>query len=142
MRPRHLPLPIRWRSRWLSSTLRVLQLSKVFLKMVEHSVEAVYPERHHARRKLRLHITGGGGGVVDQHSLQAEVEEVVPPVVPGRTIGLHARLEGSIRVLLVSEEVTHRVYQTAGTPPEGSQLLGIGRDWQRHNSNEGWVSCG
>ena len=61
----------------------------------------------------------GGGGVVDQHSPQAEVDEVVPPVVPGRTIGLHARLEGSIRVLPVFDEVRHRVYQTAGTPPEG-----------------------
>ena len=54
---------------------------------------------------------------------------MVPPVVPGRTIGLLTRLEGSVRVLPVSDEVKHRVHQTTGTPPEGCQLCwaaGIG----------------
>ena len=62
--------------------------------------------------------TLNGRGFVDQHPPQAEVDKVVPRVVPGRTIGVHAHLEGSIRVLPVSDEVRHRVYQTPGTPPE------------------------
>ena len=44
---------------------------------------------------------------------------MVPPGVLGRTIGIHARSEDSIRVLPVSDEVKHHVYQMPGTPPEG-----------------------
>ena len=97
----------------------------------------MYPEGHRARCELRLNvrrIEQGGGGVVDQYPPQAEVHEVVPLVVPGRTIGVHARLEGSIRVPPVCDEVRLRVYETAGTPPQGWQLHGIGWDWKRHNS--------
>ena len=81
----------------------------------------MYPERHRARCELRLNVRRieWVGGVAGQHLPQAEVDEVVPPVVPGRTIGVHERLEGSIRVLPVSDEVRHRVYQTPGTPPWG-----------------------
>ena len=87
--------------------------------MVEQSVEGVYPERHHARRKLHLHVRRvEWGAVVDQRAPRAEVDKV-PPVVPGPTIVLHARLEGNIRVLPMSDEVRHRVFQTAGTPREG-----------------------
>ena len=46
----------------------ILRLPKVFLKMVEQSVKDVYPERHHARRKHRLHVRRverGGEGFVD-----------------------------------------------------------------------------
>ena len=63
-------------------------------------------------------LNGGGGGA-GQHLPQAKVDEVVPPVVPGRKIGVHARLESSMRVLPVSNDVRHRVYHTPGTPPEG-----------------------
>ena len=52
----------------------------------------------------------GGGEVAGQHLPQAKVDEVVPPVVPGRTIGVHARLEGRIRVRPESDEVRQRVY--------------------------------
>ena len=82
----------------------------------------MHPERQRACCELRQNlrrIVRGGGGVAGQHLPQAEVDKVVPPVVPGRTIGVHARLEGSICVLPVCDEVTHRVYQTPGTPPEG-----------------------
>ena len=83
----------------------------------------MYPERRRACSELRQNVRrierGGEGVVAGQHLPQAEVDEVVPPVVPGRTIGVHARLESSIRVLPVSNDVRHRVYQTPGTPPEG-----------------------
>ena len=85
-------------------------------------MEDVDSEWYRAHRKLHLHarrVKRGGGGVVDQHSPQAEANQMVPPVVPGGTIGFRARLEGSIRVLPVSDEVRHRVHQTASTPPEG-----------------------
>ena len=45
--------------------------------------------------------------------------QVVPPTVPGRTIAVHACLEGSVRLLPVSDEVNHGVYHAASTPPEG-----------------------
>ena len=34
-------------------------------------------------------------------------------------ISIDARMEGSIRVLPMYNEVRHGVYQTPGTPPEG-----------------------
>ena len=121
VRHRHLPLPTSPLSFRLSSKLCVLQLPIVHLMMVEQWVEDVYREWHRACRKLHLHVgrVERGGGVVDQHSPQAEVDEVVPPVVRGRTIGLHARLECNVRLLPVFDEVRHLVYQTAGRPPEG-----------------------
>ena len=82
----------------------------------------MYPEWHRACCELRLNvrrIVRGAGGVAGQHVPQEDIDEVVPPVVPGRMIGVHARLEGRIRVRPVSDEVRHRVYQTPGTSPEG-----------------------
>ena len=105
----------------------------------------MHPERHRACCELRLNvrrIVPGGGGVAGQHLPQAEVDEVVPPVVPRRTIGVHACLEDRIRVRPVSDEVRHCVYQTPGTPPEGRQLHGIGGDWKRHLAIEDWASYG
>ena len=88
--------------------------------MAESLGEQVHPEGRRACCELRPNVRRiqREGGVADQHLPQAEVDELVPPVVPRRTIGVHARLEGSIRVLPVSDEVRHRVYQTPGTPPE------------------------
>ena len=63
---------------------------------------------------------------------------MVPTTVPGRTIGVHACPECSVRVLPVTNEVKHRVYQTTGTSPEARQLHGGGRDWRlRHVAYEG-----
>ena len=87
------------------------------------------PERHRARREPRLNV----GRVVrvqiaGQHLPQADVDGVVPPVVPGRTVRVHARLERRIRVRPVSDKIRHCVYQAPGTSPEGWQLRGIGGD--------------
>ena len=89
----------------------------------------MYPERHHACRELRLNVRRiVRGGIAGQHLSQANVDEVVPSVVPGRTIRVHARLERRIRVRPVSDEIRHRLYQAPGTSPEGRQLHGIGGD--------------
>ena len=77
--------------------------------------------RLNGRRVVRVGIAG-------QHLPQADVDEVVPSVVPGRTVRVHARLERRIRVRPVSDEIRHRVYQAPGTSPEGWQLRGIGGD--------------
>ena len=89
----------------------------------------MYPERHHTCCKLRLNVRRiVRGGIAGQHLPQADVDEVVPSVVPGRTICFFARLECRIRVRPVSKEIRHRVYQAPGTSPEGQQLHGIGGD--------------
>ena len=89
----------------------------------------MYPERHHACCELRLNVRRiVPGGIAGQHLPQADVDEVVPSVVPGRTICVHARLECHICVRPVSDEIRHRVYQAPGTSPEGWQLHGIGGD--------------
>ena len=55
------------------------------------------PKGCRARRKLCLHVRCvNRRGVVEQHSSLVEVAEVVPPAVPGRTIGVPARLEGNV----------------------------------------------
>ena len=79
----------------------------------------------------RVHCTGGVG-VAGQHLPQADVEKSVPPVIPGRTIGVRTRLEWRICVWPVSDEIGRRVYQTPGTSPEGQQLHRIGGDRKRH----------
>ena len=72
----------------------------------------MYPERHHACCELRLNVRRiVRGGIAGQHLPQADVDEVVPSVVPGRTICVHAGLERRIRVRPVSDEIRHRVYQ-------------------------------
>ena len=89
----------------------------------------MYPERHHACCELRLNVRRiVRAGIAGQHLPQADVDEVVPSVVPGRTICVHARLERRIRVRPVSDEITHGVYQAPATSPEGRQLHGIGGD--------------
>ena len=89
----------------------------------------MYPERDHACCELRLNVRRiVRGGIAGQHLPQADDDEVVPSVVPGRTICVHAHLERRIRVRPVSNEIRHRVYQAPGTSPEGRQLHGIGGD--------------
>ena len=89
----------------------------------------MYPNRHHACCELRLNVRRiVRGEIARQHLPQADVDEVVPSVVPGRTICVHARLERPIRVRPVSDEIGHRVYQAPGTSPEGRELHGIGGD--------------
>ena len=89
----------------------------------------MYPEGHHACCELRLNVRRiVRGGITAQHLPQADVEEVVPSVVPGRTICVHPRLQRRIRVRPVSDEIRHRVYQALGTSPEGPQRHGIGGD--------------
>ena len=89
----------------------------------------MHPERHRARREPRLNVGRVVPvGIAGQHLPQADVDEVVPPVVPGRTVRIHARLERRIRVRPVSDEIRHCVYQAPGTSPEGWQLRGIGGD--------------
>ena len=73
---------------------------------------------------------------------QADVDEMVPPVIPGRTIRVHARLECRIRVRHVSDKIGHRVYETPGTLPEGRQLHGIGGNRKQHLAIEDWASYG
>ena len=89
----------------------------------------MYPERHHACCELRLNVRRiVRGEIPGQHLPQADVGEVVPSVVPGWTICVHARLERRIRVRPMSDKIRHRVYQAPGTSPEGRQLHGIGGD--------------
>ena len=89
----------------------------------------MYPEWHHACCELRLNVRRiVRGGIAGEHLPQADVDEMVPSVFPGRTIGVHARLERRIRVPPVSDEIRHCVYQAPCTSPEGRQLHGIGRD--------------
>ena len=89
----------------------------------------MHPERHRARCESRLNVGRiVRVGIAGQHLPQTEVDEVVPSVVPGRTVRVHARLKRRIRVRPVSDEIRHRVYQAPGTSPEGRQLRGIGRD--------------
>ena len=89
----------------------------------------MYPEWHHACCKLRLNVRRiVRGGIAGQPLPQADVDDMVPSVVRGRTIGVHARLERRICVRPVSDEIRHRVYQAPGTTPEGRQLHGIGGD--------------
>ena len=101
----------------------------------------MHPERHRARCEPRLNVGRVVRvGIAGQHLPQADVDEVVPPVVPGRTVRVHARLERRVRVRPVSDEIRHCVYQAPGTSPEGWQLRGIGGDRWRHLANEGCVS--
>ena len=83
----------------------------------------MHPERHRARCEPRLNVRR-----VVRVGPQADVDKVVPSVVPGWTVRDHARLERRIRVRPVSDEIRHRVYQAPGTSPEGWQLRGIGGD--------------
>ena len=116
---RRMSLLARRRTHRLPPSLRVLGLPEIVLQTSEYLVEQVYPEWHRACCELRLNVWRiVRGGVAGQHPPQADVDEVVAPVVPGRTIGIHARMEGRIRVRPVSHEVSHRVYQTPSTSPE------------------------
>ena len=64
----------------------------------------MHPERHRARREPRLNVGRVVRvGIAGQHLPQADVDEVVPPVVLGRTVRVHARLERRIRVRPVSD---------------------------------------
>ena len=101
----------------------------------------MHPERHRARREPHLNVGRVvRSGIACQHLPQADVDVVVPSVVPGRTVSVHARLERRIRVRPVSDEIRHCVYQAPGTSPEGWQLRGIGGERQRHLANEDCVS--
>ena len=87
----------------------------------------MHPERHRARCESRLNVRRiVRVGIAGPHLPQADVDEVVPSFVPGRTVRVHARLERRIRVRPVSDEIRHRVYQAPGTSPEGRELHGIG----------------
>ena len=89
----------------------------------------MYPERHNACFELRLNVRRiVRGGIAGQHLPQTDVDDMVPSVVPGRTICVHGRLERRICVRPVSDEIGHRVYQAPGTSPEGRQLHRIGGD--------------
>ena len=89
----------------------------------------MHPEGHRAGCKPRLNVRRVVRvGIAGQHLSQADVDEVVPSVVPGLTVCVHTRLERRIRVRPVSDEIRHRVYQAPGTSPEGRQLRGIGGD--------------
>ena len=89
----------------------------------------MHPERHRARCEPRLNVRRiVRVGIAGQHLPQADVDEVVPSVVPGWTVRVHARLERRIHVRPVSDEIRHRVYQAPGTSSEGWQLRGIGGD--------------
>ena len=89
----------------------------------------MHPERHRVRSEPRSNVRRiVRVGIAGQHLLQADVDEVVPSVVRGRTVRVHARLERCIRVRPMSDEIRHRVYQAPGTSPEGRQLRGIGGD--------------
>ena len=89
----------------------------------------MHPERHGARCESRLNVRRVVRvGIAGQHLPQADVDEVVPSVVPGWTVRIHVRLERHIRVRPVSHEMRHPVYQAPGTSPEGWQLRGIGGD--------------
>ena len=89
----------------------------------------MHPERHRARCEPRLNVRRVVRvGITGQHLPQADVDEVVPSVVPCRTVRVHARLERRIRVRPVSDEIRNHVYQAPGTSPEGWQLRGIGGD--------------
>ena len=92
--------------------------------------------------ECQAHCTGGGGGVAGQQLPRADVDEMVPSVVPGRAIGVHARLEYRIRVRPVSDEVRHCIYQTPDTSPVGRQLHRIGGDRKPHLAIEDWGSYG
>ena len=86
----------------------------------------MHPERHRARREPRLNVGRVVRvGIAGQHLPQADVDEVVPPVVPGWTLRVYARLERRICVRPVSDEIRHCVYQAPGTSPEGWQLRRI-----------------
>ena len=87
----------------------------------------MHPERHRARCEPRLNVRRVVRvGIAGQHLPQADVDEVVPSVVPGRTVRVHARLERRIRVRPLSDEIRHRVYQAPGTSPK---RLATPRDW-------------
>ena len=87
----------------------------------------MHPERHRARREPRLNVGRVVRvGIAGQHLPQADVDEVVPPVVPGRTVRVHARLERRVRVRPVSDEIRHCVYQAPGT---FAGRLATPRDW-------------
>ena len=89
----------------------------------------MHPKQHPARCEPRLNVRRVVQvGIAGQHLLQADVNEVVPSVVPGRMVRVHARMERRIRVRAVSDEIRHRVYQGPGTSPEGWQLCWIGGD--------------
>ena len=89
----------------------------------------MHPERHRARCEPRLNVRRiVRVGIAGQHLPQADVNEVVPSVVPGRTVCVHARLKRRIRVRAVSDKIRHRVYQGPGTSLEGWRLRGIGGD--------------
>ena len=89
----------------------------------------MHTERHRACCESRLNVGRViRVGIAGQHLLQADVDEVVPSVVPGRTVRVHTRLERRIRVRPVSDEIRHCVYRARGTSPEGWQLRRIGGD--------------
>ena len=89
----------------------------------------MHPERHCARCEPRLNVRHVVRvGIAGQHLPQADVDELVPSVVPGWKVRVHARLKRRIRVRPVSDEIRHRFHQAPGTSLEGWQLRGIGGD--------------
>ena len=72
----------------------------------------------------------GGGGIAGQHVRQADVDEMVPSVVPAWTNCVHARLERRICVRPVSDEIRHRVYRARRLKTDKSTgLVGTGSDF-------------
>ena len=97
----------------------------------------MYPEWHRACCELHLNFRRiVQRRVAGQHLPQADVHKVVPPFISARTIGVHARLECRIRVRAVCDEITHHVYQTPASSPEGQHLHQIGGDKKRHSAIE------
>ena len=95
---RRLPHPPRRRPCRLPSTLHVLWQPVVHLQAVEQPVVDGDPKECRPRRKPHVHVWClQRRGVVDQHSSQAEADEVVPAVVLGRTLGVHTRVESSVQ---------------------------------------------
>ena len=120
MYPRCLPHASRRWPGFLPQTVRVIQISIVHLEVVELPVEDGDAKGHRACRKQHLHARDAKRwGIIDHHSPKAEVNEVVPAVVPGQTISAQACPERSVRVLQACDGVRQRLHQTTGTSPEG-----------------------
>ena len=75
--PKRVPHPSRCRSCRLPSTLRFLRLPIVHLEVVEQLVEDGDPKGCRARREQHVHVRRvKWRGVVDQHSSQAEADDI------------------------------------------------------------------
>ena len=136
--------PSRRRPHGLSPTWWVVQKPIVCLWVVKQPVEDGNPKGRCALRKHHLHVgCVKWRGVVDQHTPQAEVNKVVPSIVPGGTIIVQTCLELSVRVPPMLEEVGHCVHHTTVSSSEVCQLDTVGRDsGQRQEAHKGLPSYG